>query len=43
MSEMINEIFKTMGILAKLKKLKLKIENYLPDEFEITSDRRRLT
>eukprot|EP00828_Plagiopyla_frontata_P010684 TRINITY_DN1574_c0_g1_i3.p1 TRINITY_DN1574_c0_g1~~TRINITY_DN1574_c0_g1_i3.p1 ORF type:complete len:406 (-),score=54.97 TRINITY_DN1574_c0_g1_i3:120-1337(-) len=43
LSEMINEIFKTMGILAKLKKLKLKIENYLPDEFEITSDRRRVT
>ena len=32
-----------MGILAKLKNLILKIKNKLPDEFEITSDRRRIT
>ena len=40
---MVNEIFKTMRILAKLKNLILKIENLVPEEFEIISDRRRIT
>ena len=32
-----------MSILAKLKKIIVKVKNELPEEFEITSDRRRIT
>ena len=40
---MINEIYSTMNIVAKLKNIHLKIENELPDLYEMTSDRRRIT
>ena len=40
---MINEVYSTMKIVAKLKNLQLKIENELPDLYEMTSDRRRIT
>ena len=40
---MINEVYSTMKIVAKLKNPQLKIENELPDLYEMTSDRRRIT
>ena len=40
---MINEVYLTMNIVAKLKNLQLKIENELPELYEMTSDRRRIT
>ena len=39
---MVNEVYLTMKILAKLKSISLLIENQLPEEYEIISDRRRI-
>ena len=40
---MINEVYSTMNIVAKLKNIHLNIENELPELYEMTSDRRRIT
>ena len=39
---MIDEVFKTMNILANLKGIALKIENRISNRMKINSDRRRI-
>ena len=42
LNEMVNEIYLTMKILAKLKNIDLIVDNKLPLDFEINSDHRRI-